>query len=124
MTLLCEKDPRTPAVEIIERGHPIRMHGQVHDSPSPSDAHIRAGAPVTSSFSAPSNDDDVDTIVHGVNTSQGTTNIISCASCTTNCITPIMEILGRRIGIKKAIMTTVHACTGSQAVVDTVPTGT
>ena len=50
-----------------------------------------------------------------MNTPQGATNIISCASCTTNCITPVMEILGRRIGIKKAIMTTVHAYTGSQA---------
>ena len=38
------------------------------------------------------------------------------ASCTTNCITPVMEILGRRI--KKAIMTTVHAYTASQAIVD------
>jgi len=81
------------------------------------DAHIRAGARYVI-LSAPSNDDDVDTIVHGVNAPQGATNIISCASCTTNCITPVMEILGRRIGIKKAIMTTVHAYTASQGVVD------
>jgi glyceraldehyde 3-phosphate dehydrogenase len=60
----------------------------------------------------------VETIVHGVNTPQGDTTIFSCASCTTNCITPVMEILGRRIGVKKAIMTTVHAYTSSQAVVD------
>jgi len=63
--------------------------------------------------------DDVETIVHGVNTPRGATAIISCASCTTNCITPVMEILGRRIGVKKAIMTTVHAYTASQAIVDT-----
>jgi len=56
--------------------------------------------------------------VHGVNTPQGSTAIISCASCTTNCITPVMEILGRRIGVKKAIMTTVHAYTANQAIVD------
>jgi glyceraldehyde 3-phosphate dehydrogenase len=48
----------------------------------------------------------------------GNTFIIACASCTTNCITPVVEILGRRIGIKKAIMTTVHAYTASQAIVD------
>jgi glyceraldehyde 3-phosphate dehydrogenase len=81
------------------------------------DAHIRAGARYVI-LSAPSKSDDVETIVHGVNTPQGTTAIISCASCTTNCITPLMEILGRRIGVKKAIMTTVHAYTASQALVD------
>ena len=82
------------------------------------DAHIRAGAAYVI-LSAPSKDDGVETIVHGVNTPQGDTAIISCASCTTNCITPVMEILGRRIGVKKAIMTTVHAYTASQAIVDT-----
>jgi glyceraldehyde 3-phosphate dehydrogenase len=81
------------------------------------DAHIRAGARYVI-LSAPSKGDDVETIVHGVNTPRGATAIISCASCTTNCITPVMEILGRRIGVKKAIMTTVHAYTASQAIVD------
>jgi glyceraldehyde 3-phosphate dehydrogenase len=81
------------------------------------EAHVRAGARYVI-LSAPSKSDDVETIVHGVNTPQGHTAIISCASCTTNCITPVMEILGRRIGVKKAIMTTVHAYTASQAIVD------
>jgi glyceraldehyde 3-phosphate dehydrogenase len=81
------------------------------------EAHIRAGARYVI-LSAPSNSDDVETIVHGVNTPRGASAIISCASCTTNCITPVMEILGRRIGVKKAIMTTVHAYTASQAIVD------
>ena len=80
-------------------------------------AHIRAGAGYVI-LSAPSKGDGVETIVHGVNTPQGDRTIVSCASCTTNCITPLMEILGRRIGVKKAIMTTVHAYTSSQAVVD------
>ena len=44
--------------------------------------------------------------------------MISCASCTTNCITPVVEIMGRRIGVKKAVMTTIHAYTSSQAIVD------
>jgi glyceraldehyde 3-phosphate dehydrogenase len=81
------------------------------------DAHVRAGARYVI-LSAPSKSGDVQTIVHGVNAPQGGTAIISCASCTTNCITPVMEILGRRIGVKKALMTTVHAYTASQAIVD------
>ena len=56
--------------------------------------------------------------VHGTNVPQGTPKIISCASCTTNCITPVVEIIGRRIGFQKAAMTTVHAYTSSQSVVD------
>jgi len=82
------------------------------------DAHIHAGARYVI-LSAPSKSEDVETIVHGVNAPEGGTAIISCASCTTNCITPVMEILGRRLGIKKATMTTVHAYTASQAIVDT-----
>ncbi len=81
------------------------------------DDHIRAGARYVI-LSSPSKSDDVETIVHGVNTPQGDAVVISCASCTTNCITPVMEILGRRIGVKKAIMTTVHGYTASQAIVD------
>jgi glyceraldehyde 3-phosphate dehydrogenase len=44
--------------------------------------------------------------------------MISCASCTTNCITPVVEVIGRRIGIKKASMTTIHAYTATQKIVD------
>jgi glyceraldehyde 3-phosphate dehydrogenase len=82
-------------------------------------AHVSAGARYVI-LSAPSKSDDLETIVHGVNTPRGETTIISCASCTTNCITPVMEILDRRIGVKKAIMTTVHAYTSSQAIVDSL----
>ncbi len=79
--------------------------------------HIQAGAHYVI-LSAPAKGDDVATVVHGVNTADGNAHIIACASCTTNCITPVIEILGRRIGIKKAIMTTVHAYTASQSMVD------
>ncbi|MBL8079552.1 MAG: type I glyceraldehyde-3-phosphate dehydrogenase [Anaerolineales bacterium] len=79
--------------------------------------HIQAGAQYVI-LSAPTKSEDVVTVVHGVNTVDGNTNIIACASCTTNCITPVVEIIGRRIGIQKAIMTTVHAYTASQAIVD------
>jgi glyceraldehyde 3-phosphate dehydrogenase len=79
--------------------------------------HIRAGARFVL-LSAPSKDEDIVTVVHGVNAAGSTSAIISCASCTTNCITPIVEVVGRRIGFRKAAMTTVHAYTSSQSVVD------
>ncbi len=80
--------------------------------------HIRAGAK-SAILSAPTRSEDVDTIVHGVNTpEEEAPQIISCASCTTNSIAPVVEVMGRRIGVKKAIMTTIHAYTSSQAIVD------
>ena len=79
--------------------------------------HVRAGARIVL-LSAPSRGGAVETVVHGVNVPEGPPVIISCASCTTNCITPIVEVIGRRIGIAKAVMTTVHAYTASQATVD------
>ncbi len=79
--------------------------------------HIQAGAQYVI-LSAPAKSEEVPTVVHGVNSPSGDARIIACASCTTNCITPVIEILGRRIGIKKAIMTTVHAYTASQSIVD------
>ena len=79
--------------------------------------HIKAGAK-TVVISAPTSSVDIPTVVHGVNSKDGKTNIFSCASCTTNNISPVVEVLGRRIGIKKAIMTTVHAYTASQGIVD------
>ena len=79
--------------------------------------HILAGARFVI-LSAPSKDEDVETVVHGANVPGPASVIISCASCTTNCITPIVEVIGRRIGFRKAAMTTVHAYTSSQSVVD------
>lgn len=79
--------------------------------------HIRAGAKHVI-LSAPSKSSEIVTVVYGVNKSELPVQIISCASCTTNCITPVVEIMGRRIGIKKAIMTTVHAYTSTQSLVD------
>lgn len=79
--------------------------------------HIKAGAK-TVIISAPTKSEDTPTVVHGVNSGDGMTSVFSCASCTTNNISPVVEVLGRRIGIKKAIMTTVHAYTASQSIVD------
>jgi len=79
--------------------------------------HLQAGAKQVI-LSAPEKTGEVDMVVHGVNTPEKPPRLLSCASCTTNCITPVVEILGRRIGVKKATMTTIHAYTSSQSVVD------
>jgi glyceraldehyde 3-phosphate dehydrogenase len=79
--------------------------------------HVRAGAKFVL-LSAPSQGTEVETVVHGANVPEGAPAIISCASCTTNCITPLVEVIGRRVGFKKALMTTVHAYTSSQSIVD------
>ncbi len=78
--------------------------------------HVRAGAKAVL-LSAPSKSTDIETVIHGVNRGKDQA-IISCASCTTNCITPVVEVIGRRIGISKAVMTTVHGYTSSQSIVD------
>ncbi|MBQ3309899.1 aldehyde dehydrogenase, partial [Candidatus Saccharibacteria bacterium] len=64
--------------------------------------------------------DGVKTIVLGVNEEDITTedNIISNASCTTNCIAPVMRILEDNFGVEKAMMTTVHSYTASQRLQD------
>lgn len=80
--------------------------------------HIDAGARRTI-LSAPAKGDDVPTVVHGVNKADDSEKIISTASCTTNCTAPVMESIMRNIGVKKAIMTTIHAYTSSQSIVDT-----
>ncbi len=79
--------------------------------------HLGAGASFVL-LSAPSKDGEIETVVHRVNAPGAQSNIVSCASCTTNCITPIVEVVGRRIGLRKAIRTTVHANTSSQSIID------
>jgi glyceraldehyde 3-phosphate dehydrogenase len=79
--------------------------------------HAQAGAKRVV-LSAPAKSDDVPTVVYRANELEGDSPIVSCASCTTNCITPVMEVLDRRLGVEKATMTTVHAYTSSQQIVD------
>ena len=80
--------------------------------------HLQAGAKFVV-LSAPAKSEDIGTVVHGVNLpGEESVRMVSCASCTTNSIAPVVEIMGRRIGIKKAIMTTIHAYTSTQGIVD------
>jgi glyceraldehyde 3-phosphate dehydrogenase len=80
--------------------------------------HLDAGAKKVL-VSAPSEGADA-TIVYGVNEKILTKNhkIISCGSCTTNCLAPIAEIIDARFGIKDGWMTTTHAYTGDQQLID------
>ncbi len=80
--------------------------------------HLDAGAAYVI-VSAPAKGEGVKFIIPGINEPEAEDKLISTASCTTNCIAPVIEILNRRIGIQKAIMTTVHAYTSSQELVDT-----
>jgi glyceraldehyde 3-phosphate dehydrogenase len=79
--------------------------------------HLQAGARHVI-LSAPAKSPEILTVVHGVNKPEGSPKILSCASCTTNSITPVVEVIGRRIGIKKALMSTIHAYTSTQGIVD------
>ena len=79
--------------------------------------HLQAGASYVI-LSAPTTSDTVATVVHGVNRPDGEAQLISCASCTTNCIAPVIEVAQRLIGVQRAVMTTVHAYTAGQQLVD------
>jgi glyceraldehyde 3-phosphate dehydrogenase len=81
------------------------------------EAHIKAGAKKVI-MSAPSKDD-TPMFVYGVNdkTYAGQA-IISNASCTTNCLAPVAKVLNDTFGIKRGLMTTVHAATATQKTVD------
>ncbi|MZG31254.1 MAG: aldehyde dehydrogenase, partial [Nitrospinae bacterium] len=81
--------------------------------------HIEAGAKKVI-ISAPATDPDV-TIVLGVNEESYNSSehqIISNASCTTNCLAPIAKVLHEKFGIKKGLMTTIHSYTNDQKILD------
>ncbi len=83
-------------------------------------AHITAGAKKVL-ISAPGKNVDL-TVVYGVNHDKLTAdhNIVSNASCTTNCLAPVAMILDREFGIVKGLMTTVHAYTNDQKILDQI----
>ena len=81
-------------------------------------AHIKAGAKKVI-ISAPAKGD-LKTIVYNVNESilDGKEEVISAASCTTNCLAPVLKVINDNLGIEKGFMTTVHAYTNDQATLD------
>ncbi len=90
----------------------------LYTSKEKAEAHITAGAKHVI-ISAPAKGD-VKTIVYGVNDStlDGTETIISAASCTTNCLAPVLHILDKNFKVKSGYMTTVHATTNDQTTLD------
>ena len=83
------------------------------------EAHLRAGAKRVI-ISAPAKDD-TPVFVYGVNTDgYAGQAIVSAASCTTNCLAPVAKVLDDTVGIRRGLMTTIHATTATQKVVDGV----
>ena len=113
-----EKDPsalpwRDEGVKIV-----IESTGK-YTSKDKASAHIEAGAEHVI-ITAPGKNEDI-TIVMGVNESvfdKSKHKIISNASCTTNCLAPIVKVINDKFGIEKGLMTTIHSYTNDQRILD------
>jgi glyceraldehyde 3-phosphate dehydrogenase len=116
--VLAEKDPTTLPWKELNVDVVIESTGFFVD-PAKARAHIDAGARKVV-ISAPAKGEGATTVVLGVNEDKldGASDIISNASCTTNCITPVAAIIESHFGIEKAMMTTVHSYTASQRLQD------
>ncbi|MDO4669912.1 MAG: type I glyceraldehyde-3-phosphate dehydrogenase [Aerococcus sp.] len=90
-----------------------------YTSAEKSQAHLDAGAKKVL-ISAPAKDDVTKMIVYGVNddTLEADDKIISAASCTTNCLAPVVNVLDKEFGVKVGNMATIHAFTATQALQD------
>jgi glyceraldehyde 3-phosphate dehydrogenase len=82
-------------------------------------AHLDAGAKKVVLSAPAKGDGEVDTFVLGVREpTDNSTPVISNASCTTNCIAPIMEVINKAFGVEKSLMTTIHSYTSTQNLQD------
>lgn len=113
-----EKEPADLPWRALEVDVVIESTGFFVD-PAKAKAHIDAGAKKVV-ISAPAKGEGANTIVLGVNDDELKTSgdILSNASCTTNCITPVAAVIESAFGIEKAMMTTVHSYTASQKLQD------
>ena len=116
--VFAEKDPLNLPWKKLGVDVVIESTGLFTD-PVAASAHITAGAKRVI-ISAPAKGEGAKTVVLGVNEDVIDSHdiVISNASCTTNCIAPIMKVLEDEFGIEKAMMTTVHSYTGSQRILD------
>ena len=120
VTVLDERDPGSIAwgkygVDIV-----IESTGLFTDATKAA-AHLKGGAKRVI-ISAPAKNEDA-TIVLGVNEERydpAKHKVISNASCTTNCIAPAVKVLNQNFGVQKGLMTTIHAYTNDQRILDTV----
>ena len=113
-----EKEPRNLPWSEFQVDVVIESTGFFTDPKKAAD-HLEAGARKVV-ISAPVKGEGAKTIVIGVNEDIVTADdkILSNASCTTNCIAPVMKVLEDNFGIEKALMTTVHSYTASQRILD------
>jgi len=119
IALLAEKNPTALPWKDMEIDVVIESTG-VFRSAEKAGLHLSAGAKKVI-ISAPAQGGGVPTFVYGVNENKYDPlrdNVISAASCTTNCLAPIAHILHKEFGIEKGWMTTVHAYTADQRLVD------
>jgi glyceraldehyde 3-phosphate dehydrogenase len=88
--------------------------------PALAKAHVEGGGAKKVLISAPAKGEGAETIVLGVNDDKiaAVGDVVSNASCTTNCITPVAAVIESAFGIEKALMTTVHSYTASQKLHD------
>lgn len=112
-----ERDPSNLPWKELKIDLVLECSGFFNDE-SALEKHRQAGADKVI-LSAPPKGGHVPMVVFGVNEIPRDVPIISAASCTTNCIAPVVEVVGRRLGLRKALMTTIHAYTSSQGIVDT-----
>jgi len=115
--IFAEKDPANLPWDELDIDIVFECTG-VFTSKEKSMAHIKAGAKKVV-ISAPAKGD-LKTIVYNVNEDilDGSEEIISAASCTTNCLAPVVYLLDKHFGVKKGYMTTIHAYTNDQTVLD------
>jgi glyceraldehyde 3-phosphate dehydrogenase len=116
--VFAEKDPTDLPWDKLGIDVVIESTGFFTD-PKAAHAHIAAGAKRVV-ISAPAKGEGAKTVVLGVNDGEVTAEdkILSNASCTTNCIAPVMKVLEDEFGVEKAMMTTVHSYTASQRLQD------
>jgi glyceraldehyde 3-phosphate dehydrogenase len=116
--VLAEKDPTQLPWGDFDIDVVMEATGIFKDRESAS-GHLKAGAKKVL-ISAPTKDETIKTVVFGVNHNDITEedDIISNASCTTNCIAPIMKVLKDEFGVEKSLMSTIHSYTSTQALVD------
>jgi glyceraldehyde 3-phosphate dehydrogenase len=117
IVVTAEKEPKNLPWNVLDVDVVLECTGRFTSYEGAS-GHLAAGAKHVI-ISAPAKGDGVPTHVMGVNQKSASKSaIINNASCTTNCITPVMAILEETFGIKRAMMTTVHSYTASQVLQD------
>lgn len=116
--VLAEKDPLALPWKKLKVDVVIESTGRFTD-PMEAQKHVKAGARKVI-LSAPAKGKGSKTFVLGVNEQKLTRKdtVVSMASCTTNCLAPVTDIIRRTFGIEKAIMTTIHSYTADQNLVD------